>query len=112
MNLYNIYDAAAGKYFGRFYHLQNDSHAIRAFQQALTEDKQMNQAPDDFTLFRVGTYDDDKGFPEGHLPERVITGLDALKSLAKQQAKLASLHQQIEKITETGQYPSDTPEIQ
>ena len=76
------------------------------------EDKQMNQAPDDFTLFRVGTYDDEMGFPEGHIPERVITGLEALKSLVKQQAKIADLHQEIEKIAGNGQDPDYTPEIQ
>ena len=99
MNLYNVYDSITEKWFGRFFHFENDNHAKRVFQRTLMTDDTMSASPEDYTLFHVGTYSDDQGFPEGIVPVRIWTGLEAMQDLARRSTELKDLHDQIAKIT-------------
>ena len=98
MNLYNIYDAITEKWFGRFYHFENDNHAKRVFQRTLMTDEVMSLNPDDYTLYHVGEYDDNKGYPEGSDPRRIWSGLEAMKDLKERGAELQALQGEIAKL--------------
>ena len=99
MILYTVYDAITEKYFGRFFHFENDNHAKRVFQRTLMTDEVMQNSPEDYTLFRVGTYDDDVGIPQGHEPVRIWTGLDALHDLQRRSTQVQELQAEIAKLT-------------
>lgn len=58
LSIYSMYDQAAKAYLPPVY-LENDNVAIRAIQNAVnTKDHQFNQNPADYTLFRLGEWDD------------------------------------------------------
>lgn len=62
LNIYSIFDSAAEAYTKPFY-MHNDGLAIRAFQDNVNSEDQNNISnhPDQFTLFKIGTYDDKTG---------------------------------------------------
>lgn len=61
LNVYSIYDTKANAYAQPFYS-QTDGSAIRAFSDHANEKgTPANKHPDDYILFRIGTYDDETG---------------------------------------------------
>ena len=99
MKMYTIRDATLGKFFSKIFMLHNDAHAKRMFQHAvLGGDKVMTDNPDDYTLYRVGAYDDDTGIPIGHDPERVCTGIEAYQQGLADRERLEDLQRQIEQL--------------
>lgn len=60
MNMYSVYDKIATKFMGMFESI-NDGTAQRAFSAAC-KDGQMAQAPGDYELYKIGIFDEDKGF--------------------------------------------------
>ena len=58
LNVYTIYDTAAGAYMRPFF-VQSDGQAIRAFKDlALDASHDVGKHPEDYSLFRIGVYDD------------------------------------------------------
>lgn len=53
---------------------QNDSSAIRNFSYAINNGGIMNFSPNDFDLYKIGYFDDQKGNIEEILPELVVSG--------------------------------------
>jgi len=62
LNVYTIYDDAAKAYMQPFM-FQTDGLAVRAFQDNINSDKSNNisEHPEQFTLFKVGEFDDSTG---------------------------------------------------
>lgn len=62
VNIYSIFDSAASAFITPFY-MHNDGLAIRAFQDNVNagDDNNIAKHPDQFTLFRLGEYDDKTG---------------------------------------------------
>ncbi len=61
MNIYSIYDTASGLYSRPFYS-QSDGEAIRSFSDIATDaEHQIGKHPADYTLFRLGIFDDRSG---------------------------------------------------
>ena len=62
LTIYSIYDSAAKAYAQPFF-MHNDGLAIRAFQDMVNSQDENNIAkhPDQFTLFKLGTFDDQSG---------------------------------------------------
>lgn len=60
LNVYSIYDSAAKAYATPFF-MQNDGLAIRAFQSNVNsnEENNISKYPDQFTLFKIGEYNDE-----------------------------------------------------
>lgn len=56
-NIYTIFDTKAGIYNKPFF-LINDAVAERNARQLLTEPNDIQTNPEDFVLFKLGTYDD------------------------------------------------------
>ncbi len=99
MKLYTVRDATIGKYFTKLFMLHNDAQANRMFQHAvLGGDQNMTDNPDDYTLYRVGAYDDESGIPIGHDPERICTGVQAVRQGLMDRERLANLQKEITEI--------------
>ena len=81
----------------------SDEAAIRAFSTAVDGgDENMTRFPDDFTLYRLGVYDDESGIITGSDPDRVLTGLEALSISRRRQEKLDSLKSEIARLNGEG----------
>ena len=79
--MYSIFDRASGVY-DRPFPSNSDQEATRGFTDLCMNDETMiGRHPDDFTLFRIGTWENNKGelFPSG-APEKVINGAEAVAS--------------------------------
>lgn len=83
-NLYAIHDAKAQRYTTPFQH-PNDEAAMREFSDnAINPDYPFIKHPADYSLFRIGTYDDSLALatPEAP-PQHLITALTAKESYDK-----------------------------
>ncbi len=61
LNIYSIFDAASGLYSRPFY-TQSDGEAIRSFSDIATDsDHPTGKHTKDYTLFRLGIFDDTNG---------------------------------------------------
>ncbi len=61
LNVYSIYDQASGLYSRPFF-TQSDAQAVREFTDiALDAEHAIGKHPADYTLFRLGIYDDNNG---------------------------------------------------
>ena len=57
LNIYSIYDEAAQAYMTPFF-MHNDQLAIRAFSNQTTGETQIANHPEQFILFKIGSYND------------------------------------------------------
>ena len=58
LNIYSIYDTATAAYMRPFF-LQSDGQATRMFGDlAQNADHEVGQHPEDYSLYRIGIYDD------------------------------------------------------
>lgn len=61
LNIYSIFDTASGLYSRPFF-TQSDAEAIRSFSDIATDaEHPVGKHPSDYTLFRVGIFDDTTG---------------------------------------------------
>lgn len=73
--------------------------AVRAFSAAVSGgDQNMTENCDDFTLYKIGSFNDESQLITGHDPERVVTGFEALAIAKRRQAKLESLNKEIQQL--------------
>lgn len=65
INVYSMFDSAAQAFTQPFF-LQNDGLAIRAFQDNVNakEPNNVSEHPDQFTLFKIATFNDKTGVIE------------------------------------------------
>lgn len=60
LNIYTIFDVASGTY-KRPFCAQADGEVLRVFKDmALNKDHEIGAHPEDYTLWRIGTFDDNK----------------------------------------------------
>lgn len=104
LNIYTIYDSAAKAYLRPFF-LHNDAMAVRAFKTNVNDhvNSDIYKSPDQFTLFKIGTYNDEtaelemlssnqslgvgtqfKDLTQGQEPEGLQQVLEQLKYLSEQ----------------------------
>lgn len=77
LNVYSIFDRASGVY-DRPWCAHSDKAAVRSFTDvAQDESHPIGKHPEDFTLFRVGTWVDDEGAINGEVPTKVINAAEA-----------------------------------
>jgi len=80
LNAYTIYDVASGVYMRPFFS-QADGQAVRGFKDiALDADHEVGKHPEDYTLYRVGSFNDTTGKMEGEQLEKLTTGLECVAS--------------------------------
>lgn len=78
LNVYTIYDMASAAYMRPFF-MQSDGQALRSFTDIATDaTHEIGKHPEDYTLFRIGIYDDAKGqlIPENN--ESLATALEVV----------------------------------
>lgn len=85
VNLYAIHDSKACAYANPF-PMHTDGLAIRSFMQAcLSQETNFSKYPLDFTLFRIGTYDDETSLIKSEAPpEMLLTASQALALAEKE----------------------------
>ena len=89
--VFSVFDRASGVY-DRPWVAVSEQAAVRSFGDiANDETHPIGQHPEDYTLFRIGTYDDVSGSIVGGDPEKVINGVEAV-----------SAHQNVVSIGEKG----------
>ena len=78
INVYAVFDRASGVY-DRPWCARSDDEAMRSFGDIARDPKHpIGKHPEDFTLFRIGTYSDDKGELKGEIGEKVINGIECV----------------------------------
>jgi hypothetical protein len=71
MNVYSIYDKATNAYMRPFF-LQADGQALRVFtDMAVDAEHEVSKHPEDYSLFRLGSFDDNAGALVGEEPKCV-----------------------------------------
>lgn len=76
--MYTIYDSVA-EIFNRPFVDHNDASATRAFERSLESNPNKN----DYSLYRIGTYDDESGMVTPSMtPVKVRSGFDSKVSKA------------------------------
>lgn len=110
LNVYSIFDTASGLYSRPFFD-QADAAAKRAFG-GLVQDAEhpLGQHPEDYSLFRLGIFDDVTGTLHDEHNECLVTGMESLSSAqnldASRISKLRNFQSEISKI-ENGSDPFD-----
>lgn len=106
IQLYAIHDAKL-KAFSPPFPAQNADFATRAFtQQCQDQNNPMSQYPFDYSLFHIGTYDEDTGITTTVAPpEHLITANNALDNAREEQVRQKTqvsrrLQVELEKIVE------------
>ena len=80
LHAYTIYDVASGTYMRPFFS-QADGQAIRGFKDIATDaDHEVGKHPEDYTLFRVGSWNDTTGKMAGEELEKLATGLEMVSA--------------------------------
>jgi hypothetical protein len=76
LNVYTVYDQAANAYMNPFF-MHNDGLAVRAFQDNVNSKEPNNVSlhPDQFTLFRIGEFDDQSAVITYQEPKSLGNGL-------------------------------------
>ena len=61
LNIYTIFDTASGTYMRPFF-TQADGQAVRSFKDISCDaEHEIGQHPEDYSLWRIGLYDDNSG---------------------------------------------------
>lgn len=90
-NIYTIFDSKAGFYNKPFY-MVNDAVAMRSMGDMLQDpNTELARNPEDFTLFKLGTYDDQSASLDCFTEFEVVARLHELK-----QTMITELSEQLE----------------
>lgn len=80
-NVYSIYDTASGLYSRPFF-TQSDAEAIRSFTDiACDTEHPIGKHPQDYTLFRLGIFDDNDGKITDEVNSSLSNGLQAIAAM-------------------------------
>lgn len=80
LNVYTIFDTASGAYMRPFF-MQSDGQAIRSFKDiSLDADHAVGQHPEDYSLWRIGTFNDNNAKLEAEDRECLATALELVAS--------------------------------
>ncbi len=83
LNIYSIFDTASGLYSRPFF-TQSDAEAMRSFEDIATDaEHPVGKHPEDYNLFRLGTFDDNKGKLVDEDNECLVTALETISKTRK-----------------------------
>ena len=96
LNAYTIYDVASGIYMRPFFS-QADGQAVRGFKDIATDaDHEIGKHPEDYTLYRIGNFNDTTGKMAGEELEKLATALEMVSdSRQVNQDNIEQLHKEI-----------------
>ncbi len=82
LNIYSIFDTASGLYSRPFFD-GADASATRAFQDLVSDPEHpVGKHPEDYSIFRVGLWDDNNGLLTNEANECLATALEIKAALA------------------------------
>ena len=91
INMYAVYDKNVGAYMTPFTSL-NDNSAIRNFSQASLNPEAFGKYPQDYNLYKLGTYNDSNGqFENLEHPIQLISAVNAIQVEQENQRYVHSL---------------------
>lgn len=77
LNVYSIFDSASAIYDRPFF-MNSDAQAVRSFTDVCGDaDHPIGQHPEDYSLVRIGIFDNNNGKLSVEDKETIITGLEA-----------------------------------
>ena len=80
LNVYTIFDTASGAYMRPFFAM-SDGEALRGFKDiSLDADHAIGKHPEDYSLWRIGTFNDNTAKIEGEAKECLATALELVAS--------------------------------
>lgn len=80
LNIYSIFDQACGLYSRPFF-TQSDGEAIRSFTDISTDaEHPIGKHPEDYTLYRLGIFDDQNGLLTNEENTSLATALERVAS--------------------------------
>lgn len=98
MNAYTIYDVAAGTYMRPFF-TTADGEATRSFKDIASDAKHpIGQHPEDYTLYRIGSWNDNTGALAGEELEKLMTGLEAVHATRMVNKEQLAMFDQSEEV--------------
>lgn len=78
-SVYSVFDAKAAVYGVPFF-MPKDGMAVRAFTDLANDSNTMcGKHPEDFTLFKIGEFDDATGQVVGNTPVAVVTAASVVR---------------------------------
>jgi len=88
--VYSVYDKKAGSY-GQPFTSNHEAHALRSVQQAANDlQSSLGQYPSDFTLYKIGYFDDASG---ELVPDKSLTFITEVISLVRTDNQLELMEQ-------------------
>lgn len=88
--IFSIYDTASASYMRPFCSL-TDAQAMREFSDIVAiKDSPIGQHPEDYSLSRIGIFDDQNAKIDPQDREILLTGLEALAGRPPQEAEIIS----------------------
>ena len=80
LNTYSIFDSASGAYMRPFFML-SDAQAVRSFTDIATDaEHEVGRHPEDYSLVRCGTFDDQTGILNPEYVEVIATALEVISA--------------------------------
>ena len=81
VSLFAVFDRCSGVYDGPIPG-RADAEMVRNFVHMCgNKESKISQSPEDFTLFKVGSWNDGTGELEDMVPEKLINGAEALSNV-------------------------------
>lgn len=75
-NIYSIYDVKAGAYVRPIYMRSDEEMMASVFETAKDQNSGFYKHPDDYTVFLLGTFDEENAEIDFHGPKSISTVLD------------------------------------
>jgi len=83
LNIYSIFDSASGLYSRPFF-TQSDAEAMRSFEDIATDaEHPIGKHPEDYSLHRIGIFDDNNGKLQNEENECLETALETISKTRK-----------------------------
>ena len=98
-NIYVVRDAQAEVTMQPTF-FEQDAQAIKAFKNSICKEGHWNGSPADYTLYKVGTYDDNTMELNAYAPMKIIGGLDAWNQRQRDIRQLDLLNEEIDNLKE------------
>ncbi len=88
LNIYSIFDTASGLYSRPFF-TASDAESIRSFTDIASDaEHPIGKHPEDYTLFRIGTFDDATALLNNEANESLCTALEQIAASRNQNINL------------------------
>lgn len=101
LKIFAIYDQKAKVFIPPFY-AHNEGTALRQFSNAINSpDSDMSKYPEDFTLFLIGEFDDNKGEITGKAPSTMVNGLQMVEEKPINRDQLQLLNDKLDVLSKT-----------